>query len=199
MEPSLRRLEVGEVSLEAWVEGEGPPCILVHGWPETLWSWRHQVQPLVEAGYQVVVPNVRGYGASDAPPEVEAYRMRALVGDVLGIMDAFDQPTATLVGHDWGAPIVWHTALFHPDRVDAVAGLSVPHLGRNSPMPPTELFSAMYPERFFYILYFQQEGVAEAEFERDVRDTLAKIYFASSGDSTPELHSDLVLELREPG
>ena len=85
MKPSLRRLDVGEVSLEAWVEGEGPLCILVHGWPETLWSWRHQVQPLVEAGYQVVVPNVRGYGASDAPAEVEAYRMRALVGDVLGI------------------------------------------------------------------------------------------------------------------
>ena len=199
MEPSLRRLDVGSVTLEAWVEGEGPLCILVHGWPETLWSWRHQVQPLVEAGYQVVVPNVRGYGGSDAPDDVSAYQMSSMVGDVLGIMDAFGRPTATLIGHDWGAPIVWHTALFHPERVDAVAGLSVPHLGRNAPVPPTELFAAMYPERFFYILYFQQEGVPEAEFERDVRDALAKIYFASSGDSTPELRKSLRTRTRAHG
>ena len=197
--PPMRRIDVGDVSLEVAVEGDGPLCILVHGWPETAYSWRHQIAPLVRAGHRVAVPHVRGYGGSDAPEAVEAYAMTALVGDIVGLMDALEAPSATLIGHDWGAPIVWHTALMHPDRVDAVVGMSVPHLGRGGPVPPTEVLQAVYRDRFFYILYFQQPDVPEAEFERDVRDALAKVYFANSGDSTKAMRQAMRARMRGDG
>lgn len=187
MTPSVLQIPSAGHTLPVQVAGSGPLCVLVHGWPETSWSWRHQVGPLVGAGYRVAVPDVRGYGGSSAPREVEAYGMRALTGDVIAILDALDAPTATLIGHDWGAPIVWHTALLHPERVTRVVGLSVPHLGRGSPMPPSELFATLYVDRFFYISYFQRPGVPEAELQRDVRDALTRIYVMNSGDSTPAM------------
>lgn len=198
-ERTLRRIELERITLEVAVEGQGPLCVLVHGWPETWWSWRHQIAPLVGAGYQVAVPSVRGYAGSDAPEEVDAYSMTHLAQDVVGVIEALGHSSATLIGHDWGAPIVWHTALLHPDCVDAVVGMSVPHLGRGGPMPPTKLFEAMYPKRFFYVLYFQQRDAPEAEFEKDVRDSLSKIYYANSGDSTSEVRQAMRARTREDG
>jgi pimeloyl-ACP methyl ester carboxylesterase len=182
----LERLAVNGIHLAVHVAGTGPLCVLVHGWPETSWSWRHQVGPLVAAGYRVAVLDVRGYGVSDCPESVEAYAMSVLTDDVVGVIDALGEDRAILVGHDWGAPIVWQTALFHPERVRAVVGMSVPHLGRNGAFPPTELFRMLHADRFFYILHFQQPDVPEAEFERDVRAALARIYVMNSANATSE-------------
>ena len=155
--------------------------LFCHGWPESWYSWRHQIPALVAAGYRVAAPDVRGYGGSDKPPEIEAYGIKQLAGDIAGLVPALGEESAILIGPDWGAPIVWNTALFHPRRVRAVAGLSVPHTGRG-PVPRVELFKRMYKDRFFYQLYFQTPGVAEAELEADVRTALRKVYYWASGD-----------------
>ena len=110
--------------------------------------------------------------------------MTTMTEDIVGLIDALGERSAIVIGHDWGAPIAWHTAVLHPSRVDAVVGMSVPYLGRGGPVPPTQLLASVYKGRFFYISYFQQPGVAEAELEADVHDALAKIYFANSGDVT---------------
>ena len=182
---AFQRLQTNGITLRAVVEGRGPLCILVHGWPESWYSWRHQIDPLVAAGFRVCVPDVRGYGGSDKPEPIEAYAMKAMTADVVGLIDALEAEQAILIGHDWGAPIVWTTAIYHRPRVRAVVGMSVPHLGR-PPAPLTEIFRALFKDRFFYQLYFQQPGVAERELEADVRTALRKIYFGSSGDARPE-------------
>ena len=178
----LQTFESNGVRLRVALAGEGPLIVLVHGWPESWFSWRHQIPALVAAGYRVAAPDVRGYGGSDKPEAIDAYGIKSLSADIVGLIVALGEQKAILVGHDWGAPIVWNTALFFPDRVRAVAGLSVPHLGRGS-IPRVERFRQIYKDRFFYQLYFQTPGVAEAELEADVRSSLRKIYYWSSGDA----------------
>jgi pimeloyl-ACP methyl ester carboxylesterase len=183
--PEFRTIDVGELSLRVAVEGRGPLVLMVHGFPESWFSWRHQMAPVAAAGFTAAAIDVRGYGGSDKPWPVEAYAMEHMVADVAGAIEALSPGApAVIVGHDWGAPIVWNSALIRPDRVRAVAGLSVPYLG-----VPTRSFSAMIEEvftrrgKFFYQHYFQAEGVAEAEMEADVRDALRKFYYAISGDA----------------
>ena len=181
----LQTIDTNGISLRAAVAGAGPLVILVHGWPELWYSWRHQIPALVDAGYKVLAPDVRGYGGSDKPHAVDAYDMIALTADVVGLVDAMDAERAILVGHDWGAPICWNTAVLYPGRVAAVAGLSVPFIPRTE-VSPIELWRQMYTGKFFYQLYFQEEGVAEAELEADVRTSLRKVYYTASGDATLE-------------
>ena len=179
---SLEKLDVNGISMRVCVEGNGPLVIMVHGWPELWYSWRHQIKPIARAGFRVVVPDVRGYGGSDKPHDIESYGMANLMSDVIGMIDAFGEETAILVGHDWGAPICWNTAALHPDRVSAVAGLSVPYRKRGK-VSGIEAVRQIYNGKFFYQLYFQDEGVAERELEADVRTSLRKIYFSISGDA----------------
>lgn len=181
----LQHFETNGIEVRAAVAGSGPLVILVHGWPELWYSWRHQIGPLAEAGYRVVAPDVRGYGGSDKPHAVEAYTMKSLTDDVVGLIDALGEDQAILIGHDWGAPICWNTAALYPERVSAVAGLSVPYRKRG-PLPTIEMWRNLYKDRFFYQLYFQQEGVAEAELEADVRGALRKIYYSLSGDASSD-------------
>ncbi len=176
---TLRHIETNGITLRVAVEGHGPLMILVHGWPELWYSWRHQIKPLAQAGYRVVALDQRGYGGSDKPHAVEAYDMAVLMADVVGLIDAFGADKAILVGHDWGAPIVWNTAALHPDRVAAVVGMSVPYRRRGR----TSHLAFWRKVNLFYQLYFQDEGVAEAELERDIRTSLRKLYFAASGDA----------------
>ncbi len=176
---TLRLIDTNGITMRAAVEGDGPLVVLVHGWPELWYSWRHQIKPLANAGYRVVAPDVRGYGGSDKPQSVEAYDMVELMADVVGLIDAFGDDKAILVGHDWGAPIVWNTAALHPERVSAVAGMSVPYRKRGR----ASHLAFWRKVNLFYQLYFQDEGVAEAELERNVRTTLRKVYFAASGDA----------------
>jgi pimeloyl-ACP methyl ester carboxylesterase len=174
-------IETNGIRLRVVVQGKGPLCVLVHGWPESWYSWRHQIQPLCDAGFRVAVPDVRGYGGSDKPHAVEAYDMVTLNADVVGLIDALGEQQAILIGHDWGAPIVWTTAARHPERVRAVVGMSVPHLGRGE-LPLIEVFKQLYQGRFFYQIYFQEPGVAEPELEADPAATIRKVYFNASGD-----------------
>src|SRR5882672_2455562 len=182
MEPDLQIVETSRLRLRVALAGEGPLVILIHGFPEGWYSWRHQIPALANGGYRVAAPDVRGYGGSDMPPAIEAYAIESLCADIDGLIAALGAERAIVVGHDWGAAIAYGTALFHPGRVRAVAGLSVPHLGRG-PMPSVELFRKIHKDRFFYQLYFQEPGVAEAELEADVRRSLRKIYYANSGEA----------------
>lgn len=161
-------------------EGSGPAVLLLHGWPESAYSWRHQIPALVAAGYRVIAPNQRGYAGSFAPEAVEEYTQLHLVGDAIAMLDALEIETAVAIGHDWGAPVAWHAALLRPDRIRAVAGLSVPYTPRGN----RSLLQAMRAHGVdgFYMLYFQEPGVAEKELEADIRDSLLRIYYVGSGN-----------------
>jgi pimeloyl-ACP methyl ester carboxylesterase len=181
----FRTIDAGGARLRAVVEGEGPLVIMVHGFPESWYSWRHQIGPVAAAGFTACAIDVRGYGGSDKPPAIADYDMAALTADVAGVADALqpDRP-AILLGHDWGAPIVWNSILSRPERFSAVAALSVPFTGVPQ-RPFTETFRRAFVDkgRFFYQEWFQEPGPAEAEAERDVRDFLRKFYYAISGDA----------------
>ncbi len=161
--------------------GSGPLVLLCHGFPESWYSWRHQLHALAGAGLHAVAPDLRGYGQTDRPAAAAQYTQLHHVGDMLGVLDALGEQQAVIVGHDWGAPVAWHTALLRPDRIRGVVGLSVPYTPR-APVPPIAALRAAAGENF-YIVYFQQPGVAEAELERDVRETMRRTLFSASGDA----------------
>ena len=185
--PEMRTIDTGEAALRCAVEGKGPLVIMVHGFPESWYSWRHQIGPVADAGFTACAVDVRGYGGSDKPQPVEAYAMERIVGDLIGLRKAMspDAP-AVLVGHDWGAPIVWNSALTHPEHFRAVAGMSVPFSGVPQ-RPFTEVFREHFTSqgRFFYQEYFQEPGVAEAEAEADPRDFVQRMMYSISGDVPP--------------
>jgi len=156
--------------VEAGDDG-APVVLLCHGFPELSYSWRHQIPVLADAGYHVIAPDQRGYGRSSRPSEIADYDIVHLTGDAVGILDAVGASNAVFVGHDWGSMVVWQSALLHPDRVKAVCGMSVPFIPRG-PMPPTELMKMAFGDSFFYILYFQEPGVADANLAADVSHTM---------------------------
>jgi pimeloyl-ACP methyl ester carboxylesterase len=177
-----RTIKTNGINMHVAEAGEGPLVLLVHGFPESWYSWRHQLPALAAAGYHAAAVDVRGYGRSDAPEPIEAYSMKNMTADMAGVVEALGETQAVVVGHDWGAPIAWTSAVLYPDRFRAVAGLSVPYTGR-PPLAPTQLFKQMFQDNFFYILYFQKPGVAEAELEADVRRSVRTFLFAASGDA----------------
>jgi pimeloyl-ACP methyl ester carboxylesterase len=186
-----RMIEANGISLHIAEQGEGPLVVLCHGFPESWYSWRHQLAALAAAGYHVVAPDMRGYGQSDRPEAIDQYTLFHLVGDMVGLVDALGADQAVIAGHDWGAPVAWHAALLRPDRFRAVIGLSVPYRPR-SRVPPTTVMPRR-DDALFYQLYFQTPGVAEAELERAVRETVVKILYSGSGDvlrHAPAPHSD---------
>lgn len=184
MAPTSRILSANGIRVHAVEDGEGPLVLLVHGFPESWYSWRHQLPVLAAAGYHAVAIDVRGYGRSSAPVEIDAYRMTLHIADNLGVVSALGHETAVIVGHDWGAPIAWNSALVRPDVFTAVAGLSVPYSPRGT-VRPTDAFRAMGGDEEFYIEYFQQPGRAEAEIEQDVAGWLAGFYLSASGSAPP--------------
>jgi pimeloyl-ACP methyl ester carboxylesterase len=168
--------DVNGVRLRVFQAGpaDGPVVVLAHGFPELAFSWRHQIPALAAAGYRVLAPDQRGYGGSSRPEPVEDYDISALTGDLVALLDAAGAERGAIVGHDWGAVVAWSTALLHPDRVAAVAGLSVPPVPR--PLaPPTEAFRRIFGDNFFYILYFQQPGPADAEMDADPRRAMRRM------------------------
>jgi pimeloyl-ACP methyl ester carboxylesterase len=165
-------------------QGTGPLVLLVHGFPECWYSWRHQLPALAAAGYRAVAIDVRGYGRSSRPEDTAAYRMLELVEDNVAVVHALGERTAVIVGHDWGATIAADSALVRPDVFRAVGLLSVPYAPRGGPRP-TEVFARMGGEEEFYVGYFQEPGRAEAEIEPDVRGWLAGFYAALSADTMP--------------
>ncbi|MET7621526.1 alpha/beta hydrolase [Streptomyces sp. NPDC005408] len=166
-------------------QGTGPLVLLVHGFPESWYSWRHQLPVLAAAGYRAVAIDVRGYGRSSKPKEASRYRMLELVEDNAAVVHALGEQSAVIVGHDWGSTIAANSALIRPDAFSAVGLLSVPYAPRGGPRP-SEVFQQMGGEEEFYVSYFQEPGRAEAEIEPDVRGWLAGFYAALSADTMPE-------------
>jgi len=155
-------------------QGQGPLVLLCHGFPESWYSWRHQLPALANAGFHAVAPDMRGYGQTDRPKEIDQYTVLHLVGDLVGVLDALKIDTAVVVGHDWGATVAWNAALLRPDRFRAVVALSGPFRPRG-PVRPTSAMPQT-DDAWYYQLYFQKPGVAEAELERDPRDTIRLIF-----------------------
>ena len=156
------------IGLSVHEAGAGPAIVFSHGFPELGYSWRHQFAPLVAAGYRVIAPDQRGYGASDAPAPIAAYDIHHLCGDLASLLDVLEIEKAVFVGHDWGGFVVWAMPYLHPDRVAGVVGVNTPLMTR-SPMPPTQMMRMLVGGRDekFYILWFQQPGVAEAVLDAD--------------------------------
>ena len=173
VETNGQRMHVAEA-------GQGPLVVLCHGFPESWYSWRHQLTALAEAGYHAVAPDQRGYGQTTVPEAIEHYTLLHLVGDIVGLLDALGEPTAVIAGHDWGAPVAWHAALLRPDRFRAVIGLSVPYRPRGFTRPTSVM--ATTADAVFYQLYFQEPGVAEADLERDPRATIRRLLYWGSGE-----------------
>ncbi|MGW8948805.1 alpha/beta fold hydrolase [Streptomyces sp. NPDC055709] len=165
-------------------QGTGPLVLLVHGFPESWYSWRHQLPVLAAAGYRAVAIDVRGYGRSSRPGDPEAYRMLELVEDNAAVVHALGEQSAVVVGHDWGSAIAANSALVRPDVFRAVGMLSVPYAPRGGPQPST-VFAQLGGDEEFYVSYFQEPGRAEAEIEPDVRGWLAGFYAAMSADTMP--------------
>jgi pimeloyl-ACP methyl ester carboxylesterase len=200
---SERRVATNGIHLNVAEQGEGPLVLLLHGFPESWYSWRHQFAPLAAAGYHVVAPDMRGYGKSDKPTEISAYNQVEVVNDIIGLIPALGYQTAVVIGHDWGAPTAWSTALHHPDKVTAVGALSVPFTPRAEHAPMATM-RAMFKDMFFYQLYFQEPGVAEAEFEKDIRQALRKFLYLGSGNADlsglkpKPADADLLSDLPDP-
>lgn len=179
-----RMVETNGIRLHIAEMGQGPAVILCHGWPETWYSWRHQLPALAQAGFRAIAPDMRGYGRSDRPEPIEVYTQLHIVGDMVGLLDALGLENAVIVGHDWGAPAAWNSALMRPDRFRAVAGLSVPY----SPRGKISLIEAFKRNGLdnIYMMYFQTPGPAEREFEKDVTASLRRVLYSGSGSLPPD-------------
>jgi len=175
-----RTIDANGIRIHIAEQGSGPLVLLCHGFPESWYSWRHQLSALAAAGFHAVAPDMRGYGMSDRPAEIERYTLLHLVGDMVGVLDSLGEKMAVIAGHDWGAPVAWHAALLRPDRFRAVVGLSVPYRPRGGVAPTSVM--AQNADASFYQLYFQSPGVAEKELEADPRTSLRKILYSGSGD-----------------
>ncbi|HLW24609.1 MAG TPA: alpha/beta hydrolase [Steroidobacteraceae bacterium] len=186
-----RIIETNGIRMHIAEQGEGPLVLLCHGFPESWYSWRHQLQALADAGFRAVAPDMRGYGTTDRPDPIESYTLLHLVGDVVGLLDALGADTAIIAGHDWGAPVAWHAALLRPDRFRAVIGLSVPYLPRTAVRPTSAMPQNEHAQ--FYQLYFQAAGTAEAELERDPRLSIKSILCSASGESSERSPPDRAL------
>jgi pimeloyl-ACP methyl ester carboxylesterase len=181
-----RIVEANGIRIHVAEQGEGPLVLLCHGFPETWYSWRHQLSALAESGFRAVAPDMRGYGETESPEAIDQYTLLHLVGDMVGLLDALNAKAAVVVGHDWGAPVAWHAALLRPDRFRGVVGLSVPFIPRGQVYASTNL--PQTNDAIFYQDYFQAPGIAEAELERNIRSTIRKLLYTMSGDvSSPEI------------
>jgi len=183
-----RTVETNGIHMHIAESGAGPLVVLCHGFPESWYSWRHQLHALAEAGFHALAPDMRGYGQTDRPEELDRYTLLHHVGDVVGLLDALGTETAVIVGHDWGAPVAWYAALLRPDRFRGVIGLSVPFISR-APVPPTSIMPQTEDAQFFQ-LYFQSPGIAEAELECDVRLSLRSFLYSASGEGRDDAARD---------
>ncbi len=194
---TLDRLETGTVdangiTITYRALGEGPLVVLCHGWPESWYSWRHQLGPVADAGFRVVAPSMRGYGDTTAPLDIDAYSINHLIGDVVGLVRGLGAEDAIVVGHDWGAPVAWYSALTRPDVFRAVVGMSVPFAPPTGALPDGVTVNDVMratagPDRDYYRLYFQEPGVAETEFEADPRHTMRAVLCSISGEASDGL------------
>jgi pimeloyl-ACP methyl ester carboxylesterase len=179
-----RTVSVNGVDLSVVDAGEGPVVVLAHGFPELAYSWRHQIPALVDAGYRVLAPDQRGYGRSSQPADVTDYDIIHLTDDLMGLLDDVGAERAAIVGHDWGSMVVWSASQRFPERVAAVVGMSVPFVPRPAG-PPITMMRTIFGDNFFYMVYFQEPGVADAEFAADTPTMLRRMLAGLTPDATP--------------
>jgi pimeloyl-ACP methyl ester carboxylesterase len=181
-EVSHEQVPTNGIELHVAVAGpaDGPPVVLCHGFPELAYSWRHQLGALGDAGYRALAPDLRGYGWSSAPSEVGDYGSDKLTGDLCGLLDHYGYESAAFSGHDWGAMVVWEMGRLHTDRVSSIYNMSVPYT--NASGRPTEIFKYLFGDKFFYMLYFQEVGPAEAEFDADPRHFVRTMLYSAGGE-----------------
>jgi pimeloyl-ACP methyl ester carboxylesterase len=182
-EAQHRIVETNGIRMHIAEQGSGPTVLLCHGFPECWYSWRHQLSALAVAGFHAVAPDMRGYGQTDAPQEIDRYTLLHLLGDMVGLLDTLGIERAVIAGHDWGAPVAWVAAQLRPDRFPAVIALSVPFRARGTVRP-----TSVMPKTdgaVWYQLYFQESGIAEAEFDGNVRTAFRIGRLNVSGDAPP--------------
>jgi len=172
---TLKTIDNGDIQMRVAEAGQGPAVLLLHGWPELWYSWRHQLTALADAGYRVIAPDMPGYGGTDALPAIEDYNIITISRYLIGLLDQLGESQVHLIGHDWGAAIAWYTAQLYPERFRSLVAMSVP-FRKHAPAPPMSILKQRYGDRFFYQLYFQKPGVAEAEFDNDPRGILSRLY-----------------------
>ena len=180
----LQTLKANNIHMRYAEEGSGPLVLFCHGWPESWYSWRHQLKAVSAAGFRCVAPDMRGYGGTEAPEGIDQYTLLNLVGDMAELVKALGESKAIIVGHDWGAPVAWHAALWRPDLFPAVCAMSVPY----SPPGYVDILTALGKLGItdFYLQYFQKPGVAEAELQADIKGALRRLYYTASGDLDDE-------------
>lgn len=188
---TFRTIESNGISMRIAEAGaDGPLLLFAHGWPESWYSWRHQLSFFANSGYRVVAPDMRGYGKTDAPADAADYDIVTIAADMVGILDALGEQKAVMVGHDWGSIVAWNTVLLHPERFQALVAMSVPYGGR-PPESPMESWRATYGENFYYILYHNEPGgVAEAEYDADPEGLLSRLYLSPDSPRHPPLITD---------
>ena len=180
MDRNLHAVNGGQLAVVD--EGSGDPVVMIHGFPELAYSWRHQVPALTDAGFRAIAYDQRGYGDSSKPEDIDAYTLANLVADAVGLLDVLGLERATFVGHDWGSIVVWAVAIMHPERVHAVVSLNVPYRGWCAGFPSTEVIREKLADRFGYVLAFQEPGVTESAFDADADAWLRTIYLGIAAD-----------------
>ena len=204
-----RQITVNGLSMHIAEAGTGPLVVFCHGFPESWYSWRHQLKAVAAAGFHAVAPDQRGYGDTDAPEAIDAYTIPHMVGDIVALIGELGESEAVVVGHDWGSPIAWNCALMRPDLIRAVASLSVP-TGPRTPFAPMAAMRAFFGDRFFYQIYFQTPGIAEHELQHDVAVTMRKMLVGASGsverkgrafsiEDAPRATSYMLEQMEDPG
>ncbi len=168
-------------------QGSGPLVILAHGFPELWYSWRHVLPALATAGYHAVAPDMRGFGQTDAPPNIDDYSHLQIAGDMVGLVHALGYEHAVIAGHDHGSPAAWNAAILRPDMFRAVILLSVPYIIRGPVNPAEGVRRSIPPGQQFYMSYFQKPGVAEKELEADPARAIRMFLYSLSG-SIPKEH-----------
>ena len=170
-----RFVDANGIRMHVAEAGTGFPVVLLHGWPELWYSWRHQLGALAAAGFRAIAPDMRGYGETDAPADPAQYRTAVISDDIVGLLDALDLERAVIVGHDWGGYHLWQFGLRHPERCAKLVGLNTPY-APPGPGPPTQALRERFGENGYYMLWHQVPGRSEAELEADLRGNLAKIF-----------------------
>ncbi len=173
--PEAKMYRTNGINMEVFEQGEGLPVILAHGFPELAYSWRYQIPALAEAGYRVIAPNQRGYGATDKPGPVETYDLQNLCGDMAGLLDTLGLEKAIFIGHDWGSPVVWNMPLFHPDRVAGVVGMSVPFSPRGN-FDPVAAMEQIYGPEMYIVQFNRQPGVADEAFAANIKRFFTNVF-----------------------
>ncbi len=184
-----RVVRTNGVELHVVEEGTGFPVVFAHGFPELAYSWRHQLPAIAAAGYRAIAPDQRGYGRSSRPTAIADYDIVHLTDDLLGVLDAAGEERAVFVGHDWGAMVVWSLALQAPERVAGVVGMSVPFLPR-PPLAPTTLMRQLFADSFFYVLYFQEPGVADLDLGADPATTMRRLLAGATVTDPTQIDPD---------